>query len=232
MDNRTKTPLSSPGLDRESGGKSIQRWSAARKREIVVRLLRGEPLDAISREIGVEVYRLERWRERALAGMDASLKERADDDPVQAGLDAAYKRVGGSAWRTSCYAPRSTAWRAGVLFAWRDRGDERHGLAEQRPTLWPAARLPIHRGGCRHIARSRRKGLSMRNWIGPCSPTSLRTGAQVIGRGIRRSSRVGHSRLQIAGATGTIDRHWATAAAAPPWDARKAASAGRGRASF
>src|SRR5688500_20067468 len=42
------------------------RWSAARKREIVLRLLRGESLDVVSREIGVEVYRLERWRDKAL----------------------------------------------------------------------------------------------------------------------------------------------------------------------
>jgi transposase len=75
-------------------GKPVQRWSAARKREIVLRLLRGEALDTISREIGVEPFRLEQWRERALAGLDASLKERQDADPVQAGLDAAYKRVG------------------------------------------------------------------------------------------------------------------------------------------
>jgi len=33
-----------------------------RKREVVLRLLRGEPLDAVSREVGVEVYRLEQWR--------------------------------------------------------------------------------------------------------------------------------------------------------------------------
>jgi transposase-like protein len=93
MENQTKNPPSA-APDREGGGKSIQRWSAARKREIVLRLLHGEPLEAISREIGVEAYRLERWRERALAAMDAGLRERADDDPVQAGLDAAYKRVG------------------------------------------------------------------------------------------------------------------------------------------
>jgi transposase len=36
----------------------MQRWSAARKREIVLRLLRGESLDMISREIGLEPYRL------------------------------------------------------------------------------------------------------------------------------------------------------------------------------
>jgi hypothetical protein len=71
-----------------------QRWSAARKREVVLRRLRGESLDAISREIGVESYRLEQWRERALSGLDASLKERQEGDPVQAGLDAAYQRVG------------------------------------------------------------------------------------------------------------------------------------------
>ena len=43
-----------------------QRWTAARKREVVLRLLRGESLDGLSRELGVEVYRLEKWREKAL----------------------------------------------------------------------------------------------------------------------------------------------------------------------
>ena len=90
--------MDNPKLPTDSGEKAepkvIQRWSATRKREVVLRLLRGESLDAISREIGVEVYRLERWRDRALAAMDAGLKERSDDDPLQAGLDAAHKRVG------------------------------------------------------------------------------------------------------------------------------------------
>ena len=36
-----------------------QRWSASRKRDVVVRLLRGESLDTVSREVGVELYRLE-----------------------------------------------------------------------------------------------------------------------------------------------------------------------------
>lgn len=70
-----------------------QRWSAARKREVVLRLLRGESLDVLSREIGVESYRLERWRERALGGIDASLRER-DGEPIQAELNAAMKRIG------------------------------------------------------------------------------------------------------------------------------------------
>ena len=84
----------SPETSLTVSGKPIQRWSAARKREVVLRLLRGESLEAVSREIGVEPYRLEQWRERALTGLDASLKERQEGDPVQAGLDAAYQRVG------------------------------------------------------------------------------------------------------------------------------------------
>ena len=70
-----------------------QRWSLARKREVALRLLRGEPIDALSRELGVEVYRLERWKEKALAGLDAGLKER-EGDPVQNQLDAALRRIG------------------------------------------------------------------------------------------------------------------------------------------
>ncbi len=71
----------------------IQRWRAGRKREVVLRLLRGEPLDAVSRETGVEIYRLEEWRDRALAGMDAGLRER-ESDRGQDELDAAMKQIG------------------------------------------------------------------------------------------------------------------------------------------
>lgn len=69
------------------------RWSAGRKREVVLRLLHGESMDAVSREVGVEIYRLEAWREEALAGMDAGLKSRRGD-PVQTELDTAMKRIG------------------------------------------------------------------------------------------------------------------------------------------
>lgn len=70
-----------------------QRWSVARKREVALRLLRGEPVEPLSRELGVEIFRLEAWREKALAGIDASLKER-NGDPVKGELDAAMKRIG------------------------------------------------------------------------------------------------------------------------------------------
>ena len=37
-----------------------QRWSLARKHEVVLRLLRGEPVEAVSRQLGVPVWQLER----------------------------------------------------------------------------------------------------------------------------------------------------------------------------
>ena len=70
-----------------------QRWSVGRKRDVVLRMLRGESVEGLSRELGVEVYRLERWRDKALGGLDAGLRERAGD-PLQRELDAAMKRLG------------------------------------------------------------------------------------------------------------------------------------------
>ena len=70
-----------------------QRWTAARKREVVLRLFRGEPLELLSRELGVELYRLEKWRDAALAGMEEALKAR-NGDPLKAELDTAMKRLG------------------------------------------------------------------------------------------------------------------------------------------
>jgi hypothetical protein len=70
-----------------------QRWTAARKREVVHRLFRGAPLDLVSRELGVELYRLEKWRDAALAGMEEALKAR-NGDPLKAELDTAMQRIG------------------------------------------------------------------------------------------------------------------------------------------
>ena len=59
----------------------------------VLRLLRGESLDAVSREVGLEVYRLEAWKARALAGLELGLKAQAGE-PLAAELDAAKRHIG------------------------------------------------------------------------------------------------------------------------------------------
>ena len=91
-------PGSPEGARRATGGEpgaavEIKRWSSGRKREVVLRLLRSEPVDDLSREVSVPIYRLEQWRDRALAGIDAGLKER-EGDPVSAQLDDANRRIG------------------------------------------------------------------------------------------------------------------------------------------
>jgi hypothetical protein len=70
-----------------------QRWTAPKKREVVLRIFRGEPLEMLSRELGVELYRLEKWRDATLAGMEEALKAR-NGDPLKAELDNAMKRLG------------------------------------------------------------------------------------------------------------------------------------------
>ena len=70
-----------------------QRWSASRKRDVVLRLLRGESLEALSREVGVEIYRLDAWRARAMAGLEFGLKAR-HGEPVAEVLDAAKRHIG------------------------------------------------------------------------------------------------------------------------------------------
>jgi transposase len=84
-----------PGAERAAVGPLApgQRWSVGRKRDVVLRLLRGESLDALSRELGVETYRLDEWRQRALAGIDSSLRER-ETTSERVELDAALKRLG------------------------------------------------------------------------------------------------------------------------------------------
>lgn len=69
------------------------RWSKKRKAEVVIRILRGEPLDALSRELGVEIWRLEQWRDKALAGMESALQRR-EGDPLQVELDQAMRKIG------------------------------------------------------------------------------------------------------------------------------------------
>jgi hypothetical protein len=53
--------------------------SARRKQDAVVRLLRGEDLELLSRELGVTAAELSGWRDAFLAGGGASLKSRPAD---------------------------------------------------------------------------------------------------------------------------------------------------------
>lgn len=56
------------------------RFSARRKTEAVLRLLRGEDLDTLSRELGVVAATLSGWRAAFLDGGTAAMKSRPTDD--------------------------------------------------------------------------------------------------------------------------------------------------------
>src|SRR5215207_7807031 len=60
---------------RPEGGREV-RWSARRKQEVVLRLLRGESLDALARETGQAAGTIAGWREAFLAGGAEHLKSR------------------------------------------------------------------------------------------------------------------------------------------------------------
>ncbi|QDV33433.1 hypothetical protein ElP_13040 [Tautonia plasticadhaerens] len=66
------------------------RFSARRKAEAVVRLLRGEDLDSLSRELGVTAATLSSWRDGFLDGGTAALEGRPADgrDELVARLQA------------------------------------------------------------------------------------------------------------------------------------------------
>ena len=55
------------------------RFSARRKRATVLRLLRGEDLESVSRELGITAARASQWRDQFLAAGQAGLKSRAPD---------------------------------------------------------------------------------------------------------------------------------------------------------
>jgi transposase-like protein len=63
-----------------------RRMSARRKQSAVLRLLRGEDLELVSRELGVTAAELSAWRDAFLAAGEASLKTRpADGRDVEIG---------------------------------------------------------------------------------------------------------------------------------------------------
>jgi transposase-like protein len=70
-----------------------KRWTAGRKKEAVLRLLKGESVDGLSRELGITIAQLEEWKQTVLERMELLLKTRSDE-PLQAELDVAMKRIG------------------------------------------------------------------------------------------------------------------------------------------
>ena len=82
----------------EAGGSG--RWSAKRKADAVMKLLKGEDLDTLSRQLKVTASTLSEWRDIFLANGIAGLKSRE--------VDGRDERIA-SRVRRSCARPRAMA---------------------------------------------------------------------------------------------------------------------------
>ena len=86
-------PTESQPIGSESEEPDVpERWSAKRKAEIVLRLLRGDALDEVSRETQVPAHQLEDWRRRFLEGGQRGLRGRRD--PEERELTLAKAKIG------------------------------------------------------------------------------------------------------------------------------------------
>ena len=78
----------------------VGRWSAKKKSEVVLRLLRGESTDSVSRECMVTVEALSRWREEFIEGGIARLKGKS---PEEAKVSELEKKIGQQAMEIELY---------------------------------------------------------------------------------------------------------------------------------
>jgi transposase-like protein len=79
-----------------------RRMSARRKQSAVLRLLRGEDLELISRQLGVTAAELSAWRDAFLTAGEASLKTRPAD-----GREVAIGRLKALLWGAGSPQPRT-----------------------------------------------------------------------------------------------------------------------------
>jgi transposase-like protein len=118
---RDARSLTARGATAASGaehGLRERRFSAVKKAEVALRLMRGEALDALSRELGVTAATLSAWRDAFLSGGEAALKSRqtpAQDDEILH-LKA---MIGDLAMRNELLLERARLAEAASPFPWR-----------------------------------------------------------------------------------------------------------------
>jgi len=82
MGKKSRKPViaSSEGLVASESAELPERWSVQRKTEVVLRLLRGEALDAVSRDSQIPAHELESWKRVFLDTGTRGLKTRAEPE--------------------------------------------------------------------------------------------------------------------------------------------------------
>lgn len=102
--------VAAPGRER--------RMTAGRKRDAALRLLRGESLEIVARELAVTAADLSGWRDAFLDAGAASLKSRARDDRDET-IDRLRTKVGELTMDTELLYAKIERLEAGAPFAAR-----------------------------------------------------------------------------------------------------------------
>jgi hypothetical protein len=94
MGKRLRKAVAAPAAEPvvSAGVELPERWSVQRKMELVLRLLRGEALDAVSRESQIPAHELESWKRVFLDTGTRGLKTRAE--PEERELTLARAKIG------------------------------------------------------------------------------------------------------------------------------------------
>jgi hypothetical protein len=100
------------------------RWSVRRKTDAVMRLLRGEDLDVVARELRVEAHRLAAWRDEFMAGGAEALKARPVD-PTDRKLREAERQIGRLTMGPRGAGMRRDEERVLLTFVWVPSGGRR-----------------------------------------------------------------------------------------------------------
>ena len=75
-------------------GPAARRWTASRKLEAVMCVLRGQSLDAVSRKYGISLHDLTSWRNKVLAGAESSLKTKEADETPDSEKKSLLSKIG------------------------------------------------------------------------------------------------------------------------------------------
>lgn len=94
MGKKARKPTTAPVEESvvSEGVELPERWSVQRKTEVVLRLFRGEPLDAVSRDTQIPAHELESWKRVFLDTGTRGLKTRAE--PEERELTLARAKIG------------------------------------------------------------------------------------------------------------------------------------------
>lgn len=81
------------GGDPPDAPREVGRFHSRRKMEAVLRVLRGETLDQVSRDLGVTGARLAQWRDEFLLGGQVALRSRGAD-PREEAVKILHQKIG------------------------------------------------------------------------------------------------------------------------------------------